>query len=218
MGHIRVIQKSFIASLLMFALLAQPSSAKGFSVKYKNCAQLKTKYRLGVALSFKVVGSYPATVSRSIYITNKFLDSDSDGIICENELLQKKLNPSVTTVPPIPTTTTRVTTVPPLPTSPQYVEFENGGSVTLRKGVSYQIYLCSDSANSTSYMDILSMTTGWTQKATGTDLLDATRCSEPGYPYRTSHGWSVSENPGQVTKVRFRGWWDVLEMTVVITN
>mgnify|MGYP000094168320 CR=1 FL=1 len=92
MGNSRIIQKSFIASLLLFTVLVQPSSAIGFSAKYKNCAQLKAKHRFGVALSLKIAGNYPATISKKIYVENSFLDSDKDGIDkVKSELIVQKI-------------------------------------------------------------------------------------------------------------------------------
>jgi hypothetical protein len=208
--------------LLSFPLLVQPASALSYSTRFNTCAQMKKQYRFGIALSLKIAGDYPAKISKLLYQRNEGLDFDYDGIVCETELLQNNLNPnskSGTTTSIAPTPATTVSTVAPLPTSPQYVGFRNGGSATLRKGVTYQIYTCSDIAGPTAYMDVFSTTTGWTQKATGVDLLDATRCSSPGYAYRTSFGWSVTENPGAVTSVRLRGFvGGFLEMKVVITN
>jgi len=149
-GNSRIIQKSFIASLLLFALVVQPSSASGFSAKFKNCNQLTAKHRFGVALSLKVAGDYPATISKQIYVENGFLDSDSDGIVCENELLQNNLNPktkwTTPSTPSTPSTTlkaaTTVVPIAPLPTSPQFLRLQSGGTATLRRGITYQIYAC----------------------------------------------------------------------------
>ena len=218
MGNSRIIQKSFIASLLLFAVLVQPSSAIGFSAKYKNCAQLKAKHRFGVALSLKVASDYPATISKKIYVENSFLDSDKDGIVCENELLQNNLNPNTKPVVTIPTTSTTVVPIAPLPTSPQFLPLEGGGSATLRRGVTYQIYTCTNFMSDALYLEIFSIKTGWTQKATSTEIIDA-RCSNPGYLNLISWGWRVSENIGEVSKMRVYGFeGGPIEMTVVITN
>ena len=214
----RIIQKSFIASLLLFALLVQPSSAIGFSAKYKNCAQLKAKHRFGVALSLKIAGNYPATISKKIYVENSFLDSDSDGIVCENELLQNNLNPNTKSVTTTSTTATTVVPIAPLPTSPQFLYLESGGSATLRRGVTYQIYTCTNFMSEALYLEIFSIKTGWTQKATSTEIIDA-RCSTPSYPILISWGWRVSENIGEVSKMRVtRSGSSTSEMNVVITN
>ena len=215
----RIIQKSFIASLLLFALLVQPSSAIGFSAKYKNCAQLKAKHRFGVALSLKIAGNYPATISKKIYVENSFLDSDSDGIVCENELLQNNLNPNTKSVTTTSTTATTVVPIAPLPTSPQFLQVYRGGSATLRRGITYQIYTCADRQGLPLYLEIFSIKTGWTQKATSKETIDAARCSTTGYPIQITWGWQVSENIGEVSKMRVIGFLNgPIEMTVVITN
>jgi hypothetical protein len=210
MGHIRVLKKSFIASLLLFALLAQPTPAISFSAKYKNCAQLKAKYRFGVALSLKAAGDYPATISKRIYLQNGYLDFDSDGIVCENERLQINLNPN--TKPSVATTTT--TTVVPLPTSPVRLPFKTEGTTYLRKGVTYQFVYCSERAETVKYMDILSISTGWTQKAIG--IQEGMKCSV--FPYTVTYSWIVTESPGEVSKIRLRGYNNQPEMNIVITN
>ena len=218
-GNSRIIQKSFIASLLLFALLVQPSSAIGFSAKYKNCAQLKAKHRFGVALSLKIAGNYPATISKKIYVENSFLDSDSDGIVCENELLQNNLNPNTKSVTTTSTTATTVVPIAPLPTSPQFLQVYRGGSATLRRGITYQIYTCADRQGLPLYLEIFSIKTGWTQKATSKETIDAARCSTTGYPIQITWGWQVSENIGEVSKMRVIGFLKgPIEMTVVITN
>jgi hypothetical protein len=218
MSQIQVFKKSFIASLLLFALFAQPTLAMSFSTNYKNCAQLKVKYRFGVALSLKTAGDYPAKISKSIYGTNSFLDSDSDGIACENEILQNNLNPNARSTTTTSSPAVSVTSVAPVATSPQYVEWRNGGSVTLRSGVSYQIYACTDGQNGTTYLDVFSIKTGWTQKATGRSALDAARCPNPSRLYPWTFGWIVTEIPGEVSKMMLRGIRLVSEMTVVISN
>jgi hypothetical protein len=204
--------------LLSFPLLVQPASALSYSTRFNTCAQMKKQYRFGIALSLRIAGDYPAKISKLLYQRNEGLDFDYDGIVCENETLQRNLNPDATPSTTTSSTVKTVTTVAPLPTSPEFISFRNGGSITLRRGVTYQIFLCADSADYVSYMDYQSIKTGWTQKAIGVDLLDASRCSSPGYPYRTSHGWFVTENPGEVTSIRLRGWIGDQQMTVVITN
>jgi hypothetical protein len=204
--------------LLSFPLLVQPASALSYSTRFNTCAQMKKQYRFGIALSLRIAGNYPAKISKLLYQRNEGLDFDYDGIVCENETLQRNLNPVATPSTTTSSTVKTVTTVAPLPTSPEFISFRNGGSITLRRGVTYQIFLCADSAGAVSYMDYQSIKTGWTQKAIGVDLLDASRCSSPGYPYRTSHGWFVTENPGEVTSIRLRGWIGDQQMTVVITN
>jgi len=67
------------------------------------------------------------------------------------------------------------------------------------------------------YLEIFSIKTGWTQKATSTEIIDA-RCSTPSYPILISWGWRVSENIGEVSKMRIYGFENPIEMNVVITN
>ena len=214
----KILKPVSLLLILSFPFLVQPTSALSYSTRFNTCAQMKKQYRFGVALSLRIAGDYPAKISKLIYQRNEGLDFDYDGIVCENETLQRNLNPSATSVPTSSSTVKTVTTIAPLPTSPEFVKFRNGGSITLRRGVTYQIYLCSDSADSLSYMDYQSIKYGWTQKASGVDLIDESRCSSPGFPYRTSHGWFVTENPGEITSIKLRGWMENLQMTVVITN
>lgn len=204
--------------VLLFPLLVQPTSALGNSTKFNTCAQMKKQYRFGVALNLRVAGDYPAEISKLIYQRNKGLDYDYDGIVCENELLQNSLNPNTRSTTTTSIQGVSVTTVVPLPISPQYVPFRNGGSVTLRGGVAYQIYACATGQNGTTYLDVLSIKTGWTQKATGRSELDATRCPNPSLRYMWTFGWIVTETPGEISKFILRGFTGVLEMTVVISN
>ena len=219
MGNSRIIQKSFIASLLLFALVVQPSSASGFSAKFKNCNQLTAKHRFGVALSLKVAGDYPATISKQIYVENGFLDSDSDGIVCENELLQNNLNPNTKSVTTTSTTATTVVPIAPLPTSPQFLRLQSGGTATLRRGITYQIYACVNKQGLPFKLEIYLIRTGWSYKAFSTETVDAVRCSTPGYPFQITWVWQVSENIGEVSKMRVtRLGSSTSEMNVVITN
>ena len=219
MGNSRIIQKSFIASLLLFAVLVQPSSASGFSAKFKNCDRLTAQHRFGVALSLKVAGDYPATISKQIYVENGFLDSDSDGIVCENELLQNNLNPKTKSVTTTLTPTTIVVPIAPLPTSPQFLRLQSGGTATLRRGITYQIYSCVNRQGLPFKLDIYSIRTGWTYKAFSTETVDAVRCSTPGYPFQITWVWQVSENIGEVSKLRVtKSGSSTSEMKVVITN
>ena len=218
-GNSRIIQKSFIASLLLFAVLVQPSSASGFSAKFKNCDQLTAKHRFGVALSLKVAGDYPATISKQIYVENGFLDSDSDGIVCEIELLQKNLNPNTQTTMTTATTPTTVVPIAPLPTSPQFLRLQSGGTATLRRGITYQIYSCVNRQGLPFKLEIYSIRTSWSYKAFSTETVDAVRCSTPGYPFQITWVWQVSENIGEVSKLRVtKSGSSTSEMNVVITN
>jgi len=215
----KTLKRVSLLFVLLFPLLVQPTSALGNSTKFNTCAQMKKQYRFGVALSLRVAGVYPAKISKLIYQRNEGLDFDYDGIVCENELLQNNLNPNTksTTTTSIPAVS--VTTVVPLPASPQYVAWRNGGSATLRSGVAYQIYVCALNANTTAYLDVLSIKTGWTQKSTGRAVLDAARCTNAqGYQFMWTFGWIVSEIPGEVSKMMLRGFIGPTEMMVVISN
>ena len=214
----KTLKRVSLLFLLLFPLLAQPTSALEFSKRFNTCAQMKKQYRFGVALSRKIAGDYPAKVSKSIYIRNERLDFDYDGIVCENERLQNNLNPNTKSTTTTPSAVPIVTTIAPLPTSPEYLPFRRGRSATLRRGVTYQIYTCTNGQQSTKFLDILSIKTGWTQKATGISTVDAARCKTPGYPFQVTFGWLVSENPGEVSNMRMRGFIGELEMKVVISN
>ena len=214
----KTLKRVSLLFVLLFPLLVQPTSALEYSTRFNTCQQLKKQYRFGVALNLKMAGDYPAKISKLIYRRNKGLDFDYDGIVCENHKLQDFLNPNSKST----TTTSRpaisVTTVAPPPTSSEYVGFRNGGFATLRKGVTYQIYVCTNGQQMTNFLDILSIKTGWTQRATGISTVDAAKCSNPGYPYRVTFGWFVSENPGEVSNMRLRGFMGEPQMKVVITN
>ena len=203
-------------------MLVQPSSASSFSAKFKNCDQLTAKHRFGVALSLKVAGDYPATISKQIYVENGFLDSDSDGIVCENELLQNNLNPKTKSVTTTSTTLKAATTVvpiAPLPTSPQFLRLQSGGTATLRRGITYQIYSCVNRQGLPFKLEIYSIRTSWSYKAFSTETVDAVRCSTPGYPFQITWVWQVSENIGEVSKLRVtKSGSSTSEMNVVITN
>jgi len=204
--------------LLSFPLLVTPASALSYSTRFNTCAQMKKQYRFGVALSLRIAGDYPAKISKLIYQRNEGLDFDYDGIVCENELLQNNLNPSTESTTTTPSPAVSVTTVAPLPISPEYVPFQSAVIATLRKGVTYQIYTCTNGQQMTNFLDVLSIKTGWTQKATGISTVDAAKCSNPAYQYRVTFGWFVSENPGEVSNMRMRGFIGQPEMKVVITN
>ena len=214
----KTLRRLSLLFLLLFPLLVQPASALDYSTRFNTCAQMKKQYRFGIALSLRIAGDYPAKISKLLYLRNERLDFDYDGVICENELLQNNLNPSTKSTTTTPSAVPIVTTIAPLPTSPEYLPFQRGGSATLRRGVTYQIYACTDGQQMTTFLDILSIKTGWTQKATGISTVDAARCKTPGFPFRVTFGWLVSENPGEVSNMRMRGFIGEPEMKVVISN
>jgi hypothetical protein len=205
--------------ILIFPIVVQPASALDYSTRFNTCAQMKKQYRFGIALSLRIAGDYPAKISKLLYQRNEGLDFDYDGIVCENELLQNNLNPRLIPATSTSTSTTTTSVASPLPQSPQNLSFRSGSTANLRKGVLYQITLCTDTAEGeTLFLDILSITTGWTQRATGLLGIDASKCSSAGYPYLVTFGWLVSESPGQVSSMRLRGFSNPLEMKVVISN
>lgn len=205
------IRKMLLATVVFFGSLSHSASALDYAAGFKNCSQMRATYRLGVAINAKISGEYPAVINKRIYSANSFLDKDSDGIVCENEILQIKLNlsagsPSTTTTPP----------TLPTPQSPQSLTFQNGGSANLVKGVTYIIKACGVKPWPT-YLDVLSLTNGWTQKATATWGIDTSFCQKS-FPYLVSFGWKVIENPGEVTSIQLRGFTNEMKMKVVITD
>ena len=93
-----------IAILLIISLLAISDTSVAQAKTYQNCYQLTGDFPYGVAQGYYRVGTSNAIINRKIYTSNKKLDTDYDGIVCEVENLQ---NPPTTT-----TTTTTTTTIP----------------------------------------------------------------------------------------------------------
>lgn len=78
---------------------AQPINASS-STTFKNCTELRRRYKFGVAVNFNVTGTSKAKIARSVYLKNQRLDVDRDGIACERENLQSvPLATSTTTAP-----------------------------------------------------------------------------------------------------------------------
>ena len=114
---------------------------------------------------------------------------------------------------------TTVVPIAPLPTSPQFLRLESGGTATLRRGITYQIYSCANKQGLPFKLEIYSIRTSWSYKAFSTETVDAVRCSTPGYPFQITWVWQVSENVGEVSKMRVsRSGSSTSEMNVVITN
>jgi S1-C subfamily serine protease len=90
-----------IAVLLIISLLAISDTSAAQAKTYQNCYQLTGDFPYGVAQGYYRVGTSNASIDRKTYTSNKKLDTDYDGIVCEVENLQ---NP--------PTTTTTTTTIP----------------------------------------------------------------------------------------------------------
>lgn len=210
----KTLKRVSLLFFLLFPLLVQPTSALEYSTRFTTCAQMKKQYRFGVALSLKITGDYPAKISKLIYMRNEGLDFDYDGIVCENELLQNNLDPSTKSTTTTSIAVPSVTATTPLPTSPVRLPFKTNGSTPLRKGVTYQFVYCSERADPIKYFDILSISTGWTQKGIGTH--EAMKCG--GFPYTVTYSWIVTESPGEVSKIRLRGYNHLPEMNIVVNN
>jgi hypothetical protein len=70
--------------------------------KFRNCYEMKRGgYPLGVARNRRLAGKMPIFVSRSVYSKNKALDTDKDGLVCENEGDQALFS-STTSIPSVP--------------------------------------------------------------------------------------------------------------------
>ena len=202
---------------------------------FRNCSQFNRTYKFGVALNSVATGEYPAKISRVIYLKYSNLDFDNDGIVCEKETLQnatvKKTVPVATvpvaTVPvaTVPIATVPVATIPkviattttltPLPTSPQRVNWNTGGTLNLRTGVTYIIQSCLNNSGTISYLEVLTSATAWTTKVVGFKYIDATKCTDPKYPYLLEWTWQVTETAGQASKMRITPWGS--EMNIVIS-
>jgi hypothetical protein len=187
---------------------------------FRNCSQFNRTYKFGVALNSFATGEYPAKISRAVYLKYSNLDFDNDGIVCEKETLQnatvKKTVPVATvpvaTVPKVIATTTTLT---PLPTSPQRVNWNTGGTLNLRTGVTYIIQSCLNNSGTISYLEVLTSATAWTTKVVGFKYVDATKCTDPKYPYILEWTWQVTETAGQASKMRITPWGS--EMNIVIS-
>ena len=210
----KTLRRLSLLFLLLFPLLVQPASALDYSTRFNTCAQMKKQYRFGIALSLRIAGDYPAKISKLLYLRNERLDFDYDGVICENELLQNNLNPSTKSTTTTPSAVPIVTTIAPLPNSPVRLPFKTDGTTSLRKGVTYQFVYCAANANSVKYFDILSISSGWTQKGIG--IHEGIKCGV--FPYIVTYSWMVTESPGEVSRIRLRGYNNQPEMNIVITN
>ncbi len=192
---------------------------------FRNCSQLNRTYKYGVALNSLATGEYPAKISRAIYLKYSNLDFDDDGIVCEKEKLQNATVKKTVPVATIPVATIPVATVPrviattptspPLPTSPQRVDWNTGGTLNFRNGVTYIIVVCLSGQRTTSYLEVLTTATGWTTKAVGQTYIDKTVCSEIKFPFVLEWSWKVTETAGQATKMRILPWLE--EMNVVVS-
>lgn len=80
--------KRLLAAMLALALISVPIASQGATITYKTCAAMNVKYPNGVAqkAKFKNLGKGPIAspkVDAKVYLANKKLDTDKDGIACE---------------------------------------------------------------------------------------------------------------------------------------
>ena len=182
---------------------------------FRNCSQFNRTYKFGVALNSVATGEYPAKISRVIYLKFSNLDFDNDGIVCEKETLQNATVKKTVPVATIPKVIATTTTLTPLPTSPQRVNWNTGGTLNLRTGVTYIIQSCLNNSGTISYLEVLTSATAWTTKVVGFKYIDATKCTDPKYPYLLEWTWQVTETAGQASKMRITPWGS--EMNIVIS-
>jgi hypothetical protein len=182
---------------------------------FRNCSQLNRTYKYGVALNSLATGEYPAKISRAIYLKYSNLDFDDDGIVCEKETLQNATVKKTVPVATVPRVIATTPTLPPLPTSPQRVDWDTGGTLNFRTGVTYIIGVCLSGQRTTSYLEVLTIATGWTTKGVGQTYIDKTVCSETKFPFVLEWSWKVTESAGQATKMRILPWLE--EMNVVVS-
>lgn len=83
--------------MIPLALLVPASVAQAKT--YSNCYLLTADFPYGVAQGYYRVGTSQAKIDRKTYLSNKKLDFDKDGLVCEVENLQ---NPPTTTTPKTP--------------------------------------------------------------------------------------------------------------------
>jgi hypothetical protein len=127
----------------------------------------------------------------------------------------KKTSPVATapvvTVPKVVATTP---TLPPSPTSPQRVNWKTGGTLNLRTGVTYIIQSCLNGSATISYLEVLTAATAWTTKVVGFKYIDATKCTDPQFPYILEWTWQVTETAGQASKMRITPWGAEMNITI----
>lgn len=98
-----VILRKFVALILSIGFALVPLTSQAAPAVYKNCAALNAKYPYGLAqkANAKNLGKGPIEkpkVDSKLYVANKKLDLDKDGIVCE------KLKPAEdSSAQPVPT-------------------------------------------------------------------------------------------------------------------
>lgn len=116
MGHGRF-QKSTAWACFTISVFVGPTPSladTSENLTTKTCRIILRDYPFGVALNSQVVGSSLAEVRRKVYLDNRKLDTDLDGLICENERLQIKAqasNGAVTSTTGTAVTTTTSTAI-----------------------------------------------------------------------------------------------------------
>ena len=139
-------------------------------------------YIFGVAKNRFVVGTSYASVRKRIYIENRRLDFDDDGIICEYENYQYP--PTTTTIPP---TTTTIARTPP---SGTWVRDNFQGSQKLLFfGYRYFLTICasSNSINTTTHLWAYGL--DWSKKTESYRVIDKVQCADPNYPVEHGFYW-----------------------------
>jgi len=187
---------------------------------FKNCKQLLKKYYWGVAFN-RVAAADLANIIAirpKIYMENKRLDTDKDGVACENDLLQH-LPPMVTTT----TSSTTTTTAYVAPTTTAYVAPTTtvaarpsgywtamwmtlgapndaagspigGPGLNVVYGEKTELIFCLSSGENPSTLEVKDGG-NWRKVATGfRQNSDAGRCSNPTEPITFSFYWVVDAN------------------------
>jgi hypothetical protein len=110
---------SFVISFSLSLAVVSSSASAASSDKFKDCTKLLEKYFWGVGLNRVAVadGYKIIEIRPKVYMANKRLDVDKDGVACEDESVQYR--PAVTTTTTSSTTTT--TTLPIAPNAPTLV-------------------------------------------------------------------------------------------------
>ncbi len=118
-----------IVVLLIISLFVISNTSVAQAKTYQNCYQLTGDFPYGVAQGFYRVGTSNASINRKIYTSNKKLDTDYDGIVCEVEILQ---NPPTTTTTSTTTTTIPITLKTPVADLAAFVKSQGSALTTIK--------------------------------------------------------------------------------------
>lgn len=191
--------KLAISTLLI--VLPFPGYAQGLShpSKYSNCKSLQSAYPFGIAKDEASAGLYKAKISASIYKRYKKLDFDSDGIVCEKEIMQSALTTSTTT------TTTLVGmaggSVAPAGTWEDSYLYD---TKELLVGKGYRLYMCASGGVYGWSMLEVQINNQWTTKAMAVITTPSPLCGST-YPILHSYYWIVDvSGPEAKTLVNVR--------------